>query len=220
MMTTAEKLTALRRAMARRGLAAYLVPTDDFHASEYVGDYFKAREYLSGFTGSAGTLLILPSRALLWTDGRYFLQAESQLAGSGIELMRSGEPDVPTLERFLLAELEDGSLLGFDARTVNTALARRLGNKLRTKHIRFAGDEDLVDALCPTDRRSPPRRCGSWGSNTRAKRARTSSRACARRWRTRERTPSLSRHSTSLRGCWICAGTTWPARRCFSAFCC
>ena len=149
MMTTAEKLTALRRAMARRGLAAYLVPTDDFHASEYVGDYFKAREYLSGFTGSAGTLLILPSRALLWTDGRYFLQAESQLAGSGIELMRSGEPDVPTLERFLLAELEDGSLLGFDARTVNTALARRLGNKLRTKHIRFAGDEDLVDALWP-----------------------------------------------------------------------
>ena len=164
MMTTAEKLTALRRAMAQRGLAAYLVPTDDFHASEYVGDYFKAREYLSGFTGSAGTLLILPSRALLWTDGRYFLQAESQLAGSGIELMRSGEPDVPTLERFLLAELEDGSLLGFDARTVNTALARR--------------------------------------------------------WRTRARTPSLSRRSTSLRGCWICAGTTWPARRCFSAFCC
>lgn len=107
MMTTAEKLTALRRAMVQRGLAAYLVPTDDFHASEYVGDYFKAREYLSGFTGSAGTLLILPSRALLWTDGRYFLQAESQLAGSGIELMRSGEPDVPTLERFLLAELED-----------------------------------------------------------------------------------------------------------------
>ena len=107
MMTTAEKLTALRRAMAQRGLAAYLVPTDDFHASEYVGDYFKAREYLSGFTGSAGTLLILPSRALLWTDGRYFLQAESQLTGSGIELMRSGEPDVPTLERFLLAELED-----------------------------------------------------------------------------------------------------------------
>ena len=149
MMTTAEKLTALRRAMAQRGLAAYLVLTDDFHASEYVGDYFKAREYLSGFTGSAGTLLILPSRALLWTDGRYFLQAESQLAGSGIELMRSGEPDVPTLERFLLAELEDGSLLGFDARTVNTALARRLGNKLRTKHIRFAGDEDLADALWP-----------------------------------------------------------------------
>ena len=149
MMTTTEKLTALRRAMARRGLAAYLVLTDDFHASEYVGGYFKAREYLSGFTGSAGTLLVLPDRALLWTDGRYFLQAESQLAGSGIELMRSGEPDVPTIEGFLLTELEEGSLLGFDARTVNAALARRLGKKLSAKHVRFAGDEDLVDGLWP-----------------------------------------------------------------------
>ena len=149
MMTTAEKLTALRRAMAQRGLAAYLVPTDDFHASEYVGDYFKAREYLSGFTGSAASRAITAEpRAPL--DGRAPLFAGGgQLAGSGIELMRSGEPDVPTLERFLLAELEDGSLLGFDARTVNTALARRLGNKLRTKHIRFAGDEDLVGALWP-----------------------------------------------------------------------
>ncbi len=149
MMTTTEKLAALRRAMARRGLAAYLVLTDDFHASEYVGGYFKAREYLSGFTGSAGTLLILPDRALLWTDGRYFLQAESQLAGSGIKLMRSGEPGVPTLDGFLLAELEEGSILGFDARTVNAALARRLGKKLSAKHVRFAGNEDLVDGLWP-----------------------------------------------------------------------
>lgn len=148
-MQTTEKLAALRRAMARRGLAAYLVLTDDFHASEYVGDYFKSREYLSGFTGSAGTLLVLPERALLWTDGRYFLQAESQLAGSGIELMRSGEAGVAKLEDFLFEALEEGSRLGFDARTVNTALAQRLGQRLRAKHIRFAGDEDLVDALWP-----------------------------------------------------------------------
>lgn len=146
-MQTRETLTLLRRAMAQRGLAAYLVPTDDFHASEYVGDYFKARAYLSGFTGSAGTLLVLPDRALLWTDGRYFLQAAAQLRGSGIELMRSGEPDVPTLERFLAATLEDGSVLGFDARVVSTAAARRLGEALREKHIRFSGGEDLVDAL-------------------------------------------------------------------------
>lgn len=146
-MQTREKLALLRRAMAQRGLAAYLVPTDDFHASEYVGDYFKSRAYLSGFTGSAGTLLVLPDRALLWTDGRYFLQAAAQLRGSGIELMRSGEPDVPTLERFLAATLEDGSTLGFDARVVSTAAARRLGGALREKHIRFSGGEDLVDAL-------------------------------------------------------------------------
>lgn len=149
MMTTTERLTALRRAMAQRGLAAYLVLTDDFHASEYVGDYFKTREYLSGFTGSAGTLLVLPSRALLWTDGRYFLQAAEQLRGSGIELMRSGEPKVPTLADILCAELEEGSLLGFDARTVSAALAKKLGKKLREKRVRFAGDEDLVDALWP-----------------------------------------------------------------------
>ena len=148
-MRTDEKLTALRRAMAQRGLTAYLVLTDDFHASEYAGEHFKARAYLSGFTGSAGTLLVLPSRALLWTDGRYFLQAAEQLRGSGIELMRAGERGVPTLADFLCAELTDGSLLGFDARTVSTALARRLGRRLSAKHVRFAGDEDLVDALWP-----------------------------------------------------------------------
>ena len=148
-MRTDEKLTALRRAMAQRGLAAYLVLTDDFHASEYAGEHFKARAYLSGFTGSAGTLLVLPSRALLWTDGRYFLQAAEQLRGSGIELMRAGERGVPTLADFLCGELTDGSLLGFDARTVSTALARRLGRRLSAKHVRFAGDEDLADALWP-----------------------------------------------------------------------
>ena len=79
----------------------YVVVTDDFHGSEYVGDYFKARAYLSGFTGSAGTLVVLPDRAALWTDGRYFLQAADQLAGSGIELMRMGQPNVPTIPAFL-----------------------------------------------------------------------------------------------------------------------
>ena len=106
-MNTMEKLKALREQMQRRKIAAYIVPTDDFHGSEYVGDYFKAREYLSGFTGSAGTLLVMQKRAALWTDGRYFLQAEDQLAGSGIELMKSGQPEVPTLAAFLGEELAD-----------------------------------------------------------------------------------------------------------------
>ena len=148
-MTTPEKLAALRRAMARHGLAAYLVVTDDFHASEYVGDYFKSRAYLSGFTGSAGTLVVLPDRAALWTDGRYFLQAESQLSGSTITLMRDGQPGTPKLEDFLADQLPDGALLGFDARTISTALARRLGRRLSGKHIRFAGGTDLIDALWP-----------------------------------------------------------------------
>ena len=82
-----EELLALRREMGKRGIDAYLVPTTDFHGSEYVNDYFKCRKYVSGFTGSAGTLLVTNDFAGLWTDGRYFLQAEKQLAGNGISQM-------------------------------------------------------------------------------------------------------------------------------------
>ena len=100
-MTVTEKLAALRQNMEARGLAGCIVVTDDFHGSEYVGAHFKAREFLSGFTGSAGTLAVLREGAYLWTDGRYFLQAERQLEGSGIQLMRAGQPGVPTLSQFL-----------------------------------------------------------------------------------------------------------------------
>lgn len=143
-MNTTEKLQALRALMWHRKIAAYIVPTDDFHGSEYVGDYFKAREYLSGFTGSAGTLLVMPKRALLWTDGRYFLQAEEQLSGSGIELMKSGQPDVPTLATFLGQELSEGDVIGFDGRTVTGAFVRELKEKTAGKKITFRGDKDLA----------------------------------------------------------------------------
>ena len=79
-----EKLMELRQKMKEYGMAAYLIVSDDFHASEYVGEYFKCREYISGFNGSAGTLVITEDMAGLWTDGRYFIQAEEQLAGTGI----------------------------------------------------------------------------------------------------------------------------------------
>ncbi len=143
-MNVTERLQALRREMRKRRLAAYIVPTDDFHGSEYVGDYFKAREYLSGFTGSAGTLLVLPDRAALWTDGRYFLQAEEQLSGSGIELMRSRQPDVPTLAAFLGDELQTGDVVGFDGRTVTGAFVEELKEKTAKKQITFRGDKDLA----------------------------------------------------------------------------
>ena len=85
-----EQLASLRKCMKQHQVDACLIPTGDFHGSEYVGEYFKTREYISGFTGSAGTLLVFSNWAGLWTDGRYFLQAERQLAGSGIRLMKSG----------------------------------------------------------------------------------------------------------------------------------
>ena len=146
-MNTTEKLALLRAEMKKRGIGAYVVVTDDFHASEYVGAHFKSRAFLSGFTGSAGTLVVLPESAALWTDGRYFLQASQQLAGSGIELMRMGEAGVPEIPDFLRDHVGENGLIGFDSRTISNDLARRIGEKTREKHIRFAGDEDLVDLV-------------------------------------------------------------------------
>ena len=80
----AERLTLLRNEMAKRNIAIYIVPTDDFHGSEYVGEYFKARQYITGFTGSAGTAVITMTEAGLWTDGRYFVQAAAQLRGTTV----------------------------------------------------------------------------------------------------------------------------------------
>lgn len=149
MTVITERLARLRREMAQRGMDGYVVVTDDFHGSEYVGDFFKARAYLSGFTGSAGTLVVLPDRAALWTDGRYFLQAAEQLTGSTIELMRMGQPGAPAIGAFLAQHLPEGGVLGFDGRTVSSSFAGTLEKALEAKHIRFAGGEDLVDTVWP-----------------------------------------------------------------------
>ena len=141
-MTVTEKLAALRQNMEARGLEGCIVVTDDFHGSEYVGAHFKAREFLSGFTGSAGTLTVLREGAYLWTDGRYFLQAERQLEGSGIQLRRAGQPGVPTLSQFLAEQLPESGALGFDGRTVSTRLHRTLEKALADKHIRLDGGFD------------------------------------------------------------------------------
>lgn len=142
-----DRLQALREEMRRRRIAAYIVPTDDFHGSEYVGEYFKAREYLSGFTGSAGTLLVEDKGAALWTDGRYFLQAESQLKDSGITLMKSGQSGVPTLTDYLGERLRAGDTVGFDGRCVTGAFVEKLKEKTADKQIVFSGDEDLAGVI-------------------------------------------------------------------------
>lgn len=146
-MQISEKLQQLRALMTQEKMDGYLVVSDDFHGSEYVGDYFKVREFLSGFTGSAGTLVVLKDWAGLWTDGRYFLQAEDQLAGSGIELMRSGEPGVPTIGELLGERLPAGGILGFDGRTVSNSFASTLAKALEGKDVSFAWDKDLADTL-------------------------------------------------------------------------
>ncbi|MCR4617194.1 MAG: aminopeptidase P family protein [Lachnospiraceae bacterium] len=116
--TIHKRLDDLRSKMNSEGIDYYLFVTADFHSSEYVSDYFKAREYFSGFNGSNGDLLVWKDGAALWTDGRYFLQAGSQLEGTGIDLMKMGMKGVPTVEEFLTENMLPGQVLGFDGRCI------------------------------------------------------------------------------------------------------
>lgn len=133
--------------MKENDIQAYIIPTDDFHSSEYVGDYFKCREYMSGFTGSAGTLVVLEESAYLWTDGRYFLQADKQLEKTGIVLMKSGQSDVPIIEEFLKRELKEGDTIGFDGRTISKNFADKLLERIKEKNIKINGTVDLVNII-------------------------------------------------------------------------
>lgn len=133
--------------MKEKKIDAYLVATDDFHGSEYVGDYFKCRKYITGFTGSAGTAIITQDMAGLWTDGRYFIQAADQLRDTTIALFKSGEPGVPTVHQFLNDKLEEGMCLGFDGRTVSAREAEELQELLQEKHITFSVNDDLIGEI-------------------------------------------------------------------------
>jgi Xaa-Pro aminopeptidase len=137
-----KQIIDLREKMREHNIDAYLIQTNDFHGSEYMNDYFKAREFMSGFTGSAGTLIVTMDDALLWTDGRYFLQAEAQLSGSGIKLMKSGEPYVPTILQYLQDTLSTDSTLGFDGRV--TSISPEMESICN-----ICSEYDLVDTIWP-----------------------------------------------------------------------
>ncbi len=143
----AERINLLRHLMKERNIDIYIIPTSDFHQSEYVGDYFKVREYMSGFTGSAGTLVVTMDKAGLWTDGRYFLQADKELKGSGIRLYKMGEEGVPGIYDFLLEELPDGGTLGFDGRTVNSGCGEDYEEIAAVKGGSIKCDEDLAGCI-------------------------------------------------------------------------
>ena len=152
-----KQLEDLRKRMSEKNIDAYIIPTTDFHGSEYVNDYFKCREFVSGFTGSAGTLAVTEREAALWTDGRYFVQAEAELLGSGIRLMREGEPDVPKIEEWLEQRLGSGKMpenymeseadlrnadgenlgaatVGFDGRVISAKMGATLAQEFRIEH--------------------------------------------------------------------------------------
>ncbi len=146
-MNVPERISALRALMEERGYDAYMVPTDDNHQSEYVGEHFKARAFITGFTGSAGTAVITKDAAGLWTDGRYFIQAEQQLSGSGVKLFKMGEPDVPTVEDFIADVLPEGGTLGFDGRVVAMGEGQTLEAAAAKKNAKIDYSTDLIDKI-------------------------------------------------------------------------
>ena len=146
-MTTNEKIAKLRDLMKERGIDLYLIPTDDFHSSEYVGEHFKERSFITGFTGSAGTAVITLTEAHLWADGRYFVQAAKQIADSEVILERIGEPNVPEVEEFIEKNFPAGGCLGFDGRCVSAKNAAKYFDIAQDKGGELFTTEDLVDII-------------------------------------------------------------------------
>lgn len=146
-VTVPERLAALREKMAQNNIDYYVVPTADFHQTEYVGEHFKARAYITGFTGSAGTALISMHDARLWTDGRYFIQAGKQLEGTTVQLMKMGEPDVPTLPDYLREAVKDGETIGFDGRVVSVSEGQEYQQIAEMHHGQVNYSVDLIDEI-------------------------------------------------------------------------
>lgn len=142
-----ERLNKLREEMKKRNISMYVVPTADFHESEYVGEHFKARKYMTGFTGSAGTAIITMTEAGLWTDARYFVQAAKQLEGTTVTLYKMGEEGVLTIKEFIADKLQNGECLGFDGRVINNKLGEEFAQIVSQKNGSMYVDEDLVDII-------------------------------------------------------------------------
>lgn len=153
-METIEKLGALRAAMKKNNVSAYIVPGTDPHASEYVTEHWKERAWISGFTGSAGNVALTTQKAGLWTDSRYFLQAGNQLKGSGIELMKEGMADTPTIEQWLIKELKSGETVGVNPEMFSANAYAHLKATLEQAGLRLVSI-DLIRAIW-TDRPALP----------------------------------------------------------------
>ena len=146
-METKVKLKVLRELMQQKGINAWIVPSGDPHQSEYVADHWKARAWISGFSGSAGVCVITSDKAGLWTDSRYWLQAASELEDSGIELFKMFSPGVPDYQTWLLDELSDGAVLGFDGSLLSVREVTAISKRLSSKNISLSYGEDLTGMI-------------------------------------------------------------------------
>ena len=150
-----DRLGKLRRKMESLGIDYFLIPTADYHNSEYVAPYFQTRHYFSGFSGSNGTLVVGMEEAGLWTDGRYFIQAGKELEGTGVDLYREMEEGVPTVSEWLADRMPQNGTLGFDGGCLNVRQVRNLRKKLAFKKVRFVSQYDPAEGIW-TDRPALP----------------------------------------------------------------
>ena len=146
-MSIQERLLRLRNLMKEKEIDIYIVPTADFHQTEYVGEYFKVRKYITNFSGSAGTAVITLDEAKLWVDGRYFIQAAEQIAGTTVEMMKMNEPGVPTIEKYLADTLKDGGNIGFDGRVVSMGRGISYEKTAAKKGGKIICDCDLIGEI-------------------------------------------------------------------------
>lgn len=142
-----QRIDALRALLRKEGVDAFIIPSTDPHLSEYVAPYWKSREWISGFTGSAGTVVVTDKKAGLWTDSRYFLQAEQQLAGSGIDLYKEMLPETPSIPEFLAANLAENATVGIDGKVFSTATAIGLQNELKKNGIAVKSIDDPMEKI-------------------------------------------------------------------------
>ncbi|MFZ0391948.1 MAG: aminopeptidase P family protein [Calditrichia bacterium] len=152
-----ERIEKLRKLMKDHQIQAYLIPSTDPHQNEYLPAMWERRRWLSGFTGSAGDVVITLNKAGLWTDSRYFLQADEQLRGSGIELFKSGQPKVPTVQEWLIEEMNAGDTVGLDPRLFSYNDSQKIRAQLNTWKINLKLiEQNLVDGIWEDRPEFPP----------------------------------------------------------------
>lgn len=154
-MTVNERIALLREQMKKHHMDYYIITSADAHQSEYVPLHWKTREWISGFTGSAGTVIVTPDRACLWADGRYHIQAAEQIAGSELQLFKQGLDGVPDFPEWLGETIRDGETCGFDGRAVSISQFRKLRQVCEPKQVHFSMEQDLIGAIW-TDRPAMP----------------------------------------------------------------
>lgn len=167
MTVVADRIARLRALMAEKGIDAYVVPTADFHQSEYVGEHFKARRFITGFSGSYGTAVIGKDDAGLWTDGRYFFQAEHEMEGSGVRLMKMFVGDTPSVTEWLASYVPKGGKVGFDGRVLSPwAKDRNTRKHLRKKVFKSITQKISLIRSGKTARHFLTNRHFSWKKST------------------------------------------------------